>query len=68
MDFEKGTIRIEQQEQYQNGVIKLVPLKTHNARRTVYLCDKVKIFKPQIFEVELCYFFVVFFLPHQSTF
>ena len=42
VDLERGTIRIEQQMVYQNGVIKLVPLKTRNARRTIYLCDKLK--------------------------
>ena len=42
VNLEKGTIRIEQQEQYQDGIIKLVPLKTRNARRTVYLPEKVK--------------------------
>ena len=42
VDLEAGTIRIEQQMAYQKGIIKLVPLKTRNARRTVYLCDKIK--------------------------
>ena len=42
VDLKKGTISIEQQMQYQNGLIKLVPLKTRNARRTIYLCDKMK--------------------------
>ena len=42
IDLEKGTIRIEQQMQYQNGLIKLVPLKTRNARRTVFMCEKLK--------------------------
>lgn len=37
VDLEAGTIRIEQQMQYQEGLIKLVPLKTRNARRTIYL-------------------------------
>lgn len=42
IDTKRGILRIEQQEQYQNGLIKLVPLKTRNARRTIYMCDKVK--------------------------
>ena len=42
VNLEKGTIRIDQQEQYQDGIIKLVPLKTRNARRTVYLPEKVR--------------------------
>ena len=37
IDVEAGTIRIEQQMQYQDGLIKLVPLKTRNARRTIYM-------------------------------
>ena len=42
INLEEGTIRIEQQMQYQDGLIKLVPLKTRNARRTIYLSDKMK--------------------------
>ena len=41
VDIEAGTIRIEQQMQYQDGLIKLVPLKTRNARRTIYLNNRV---------------------------
>ena len=39
VDLKKGTIRVEKQMQYQEGVIKSVPLKTRNARRTIYMCD-----------------------------
>lgn len=28
--------------QYQNGMIKLVPLKTRNAKRKIYVCSKLK--------------------------
>lgn len=42
VDLEAGAIRIEQQMQYQEGLIKLVPLKTRNARRTIYLNNRVK--------------------------
>ncbi len=42
IDTKKGTIRIEQQMQYQEGVIKLVSLKSRNARRTIYMCDKLR--------------------------
>lgn len=42
IDIEKGTIRIERQMQYQEGVIKLVPLKTRNARRTMYMAPQLK--------------------------
>ena len=41
VDIEAGTIHIEQQMQYQEGLIKLVPLKTRNARRTIYLNKRV---------------------------
>lgn len=42
IDFEKEEIKIERQMQYQNGIIKLVPLKTRNAKRTVRMCNKLK--------------------------
>lgn len=48
VDLEKGTIRIEQQMQYQDGLIKLVPLKTRNARRTIYLCRRVKAYLEEL--------------------
>ena len=41
-DIERGTITIDRQMQYQDGLIKLVPLKTRNARRTVYMSQKLK--------------------------
>ena len=37
VDLEKGTISIEQQMGTQDGLIKLFPLKTRNARRVLYL-------------------------------
>lgn len=42
IDTAKGTITIDRQMQYQEGLIKLVSLKTRNARRTVYMSDKLK--------------------------
>ena len=42
IDFEKGAIRIERQMQYQEGVIKLVPLKTRNAKRTIYMAKPLQ--------------------------
>ena len=42
VDIERGTITIDRQMQYQEGLIKLVSLKTRNARRTVYMSDKLK--------------------------
>ena len=44
VDVERGTILIDRQMQYQDGLIKLVPLKTRNARRTIYMCDKLKVY------------------------
>lgn len=41
VDLEAGTIFIDRQQQYQNSLIKLVPPKTRNAKRTIYLCDKI---------------------------
>lgn len=42
VDLEAGTIYIDRQMQYQDGLIKLVPVKTQNGKRTVYLCQKMK--------------------------
>lgn len=42
IDFEHDVIKVERQMQYQNGIIKLVPLKTRNAKRTVTMCSKLK--------------------------
>lgn len=42
VDLVYGTITIDRQMQYQEGLIKLVPLKTRNARRTVYMSEKLK--------------------------
>ena len=41
VDFEHGCIRIEYQMQYAEGLIKLSPLKTRNAKRTVYMSSKL---------------------------
>ena len=38
VDLENGTITIDRQMQYQDGLIKLVSPKTRNSKRTVYLC------------------------------
>lgn len=42
VDIENGTITIDRQMQYQEGLIKLVPLKTRNARRTLYMSPKLQ--------------------------
>ena len=41
VDLEAGTIFIDRQQQYQDSLIKLVAPKTRNAKRTIYLCDKI---------------------------
>lgn len=42
VDLERGTIIIDRQMQYQEGLIKLVPPKTKNANRTIYMCATLK--------------------------
>lgn len=42
IDFDTQQISIERQMQYQNGLIKLVPLKTRNAKRKVFMCEPLK--------------------------
>ncbi len=42
VDLVAGTITIDRQMQYQESLIKLVPPKTKNANRTIYLCDTMK--------------------------
>lgn len=42
IDLEEGTIKIERQMQYQEGVIKLVSLKTRNAKRTMYMAPPLR--------------------------
>lgn len=42
IDIKKGLITIDRQMQYQDGLIKLVSLKTRNARRTVYMNSTLK--------------------------
>lgn len=42
VDIKNGVITIDRQMQYQNGLIKLVSLKTRNAKRTIYMCNKLK--------------------------
>lgn len=59
VDLENGTIKIDRQMQYQNSLIKLVPVKTINGNRTIYMNDKLKEYfinlaeKRQQYETEL---------------
>ena len=41
-NIENGTITIDRQMQYQEGLIKLVAPKTKNANRTIYMNEKLK--------------------------
>ena len=43
VNLEKGTILIDRQMQYQNGLIKLVSAKTKNAKREIYLNAAVRL-------------------------
>lgn len=49
VDFKKGTIIIDRQMQYQEGMIKLVSLKTRNAKRTIYMCSKLKRYLKKVY-------------------
>ena len=42
VDFERGIIKIDRQMQYQDGVIKLVSLKTRNARREIVMAEALR--------------------------
>ncbi len=44
VNLEEGTISLDQQMQYQDGVVKLVPLKTRNAKRTIRMNQKLKVY------------------------
>ena len=44
VDLDGGTILIDRQMQYQNGLIKLVPVKTRNGRRTVFMSSRLKVY------------------------
>jgi len=50
VDVVNGTILIDRQMQYQNSLIKLVPLKTRNAKRTIYMCNKLKVYFQELAE------------------
>ena len=43
VDLENDTIIIDRQEQYQDSIIKLVSPKTHNSKRTLYICPALKV-------------------------
>lgn len=50
IDFDNEQIRIERQMQYQEGLIKLVPLKTRNAKRKIYMNKPLKDYFLKLYE------------------
>lgn len=50
INLEEGTILIDRQMQYQDGLIKLVSLKTRNAKRTVMMNDQLKVYFQKLSE------------------
>ena len=42
IDFDNGTILIDRQMQYQEGIIKMVAPKTRNSRRIIYMNDTLR--------------------------
>ncbi|MCH5198016.1 MAG: site-specific integrase [Oscillospiraceae bacterium] len=44
IDLEKGTITIDRQMAYHEGLIYLAPVKTKNGKRTVYMNKKMKLY------------------------
>lgn len=52
VDIESGTITIDRQMQYQEGLIKLVSLKTRNAKRTIYMNSVLKEYFMRLLELK----------------
>ena len=50
IDFDNEQISIERQMQYQEGLIKLVPLKTRNAKRKIYMNKPLKDYFLKLYE------------------
>ena len=48
VDLENGTLCIDRQMQYQQGVVKLVAPKTRNSKRTIYLNDFMRAYFQKI--------------------
>ena len=53
VDLDSGTILIDRQMQYENGVIKLVPLKTRNAKRTMFMAPPLKEYMTNLYEKKI---------------
>ena len=52
VDVGNGTITIDRQMQYQEGLIKLVSLKTRNAKRTIYMNSFLKEYFMRLLELK----------------
>ena len=52
VDVENGIITIDRQMQYQEGLIKLVSLKTRNAKRTIYMNTFLKEYFMRLLELK----------------
>ena len=50
VDLENGTILIDRQLQCENGVIKMIPPKTLNSKRTLYMNDTLKAYLTKLAE------------------
>lgn len=50
VDLENGTILIDRQLQCENGVIKMIPPKTLNSKRTMYMNDTLKAYLTKLAE------------------
>lgn len=55
IDIKNGVIIIDRQMSYQEGLIKLVPLKTRNAKRKIYMCSKLKIYFTDLMDQQETY-------------
>lgn len=49
VDLINGTVLIDRQMQYQDGLVKLTPLKTRNAKRLIVLSTKMKVYFQNLF-------------------
>ena len=50
INFDEGYILIDRQMQYQDQIIKLVPVKTKNGIRKIYMCDTLKQYLLELYE------------------
>lgn len=53
VDLKNETILIDRQMQYENGVIKLVPIKTRKAKRTMFMAPPLKEYMTNLYEKKI---------------